>query len=428
MSVSGLQQTRTRLRQLKRFGGLVFVALAIAVLIVGILILTGTLGFIRTPTIRILGFRLPKRITVFLGAFIMSLSMVLMYVFYWRAIKMLYRKIKRFWKRLPDWVQALVVGLLAGSVAGASLWVTDRYLYEFWWVQMVLVGLAVALLVTFITIKVRERDWTLLAWFRILCTSALIGSVIAVLGTLAFTGVVPGYTPPVVFLVSWGLCLYLLFRRSHTFEDSIITRILARTGYAQMRQVETMSVSMVTGLVIAALVALPVWAFGTTPTDDLQRAGLSILLVWPVITIAVSFGWPSREYNDLVIENINVRESTENRVITTRNFGDNPINLRKTKVTDANNKLYKINGAVTLGTGEAANFEIPESFELASHEQYELFGFPFDLVLMRMATKPEFITRDGRRFVLRWIDQLDETEQLPELETLPEPEQEEVVA
>jgi len=428
MSVSGLQQTRSRLRVLKRFGGLVFVALAIAVLVVGVLILTGTLGKIRTPAIRILGFRLPQRITIFLGAFTMSLSIILMYVFYWRAVKRLVRKAVRFWKRLPDWVQALVVGLLAGLVAGLSLWVTDRYLYEFWWVTMVLVGLGVALLVMFITMKVRDRGWELLAWFRILCTSALIGSVIAVLTTFAFTGVVPGYTAPVVFLISWGLCLYLLFRRSHTFEDSIITRILARTGYAQMRQVETLSVSAVTGLAIAVLVALIVGKMGTTPDDPLRRAGFSILLVWPVITIAVSIGWPSRKYENLVIENISVRESTENRVITVRNFGDDPVKLRRTKVTDSNNKLYKINGEVTLGTGEAANFEIPETFELASHEQYKLFGFPFDLVLMRLATKPEYITRDGRRFVLRWIDQLDETEQLPELETLPEPEQEEVVA
>lgn len=410
MAVKGLKQTKTRLDQAKRLGGVILVAIIVAALVVGALMLSGLFGFVPAPKVSVLGFVLPSSWTAFIGAFTMALTLIIAYVYFASLVKSSVEKAIEFWLGLPDWLQAIVLGVQAGLVAGGSVVLTHRFLFAFERTTIVGVGVGVAVLVTALTIWVRNRDWTLLEWARSLYTSALIGGVVAVLATLAFAGVAPGYTPPVVFLVGWAVCLYLLFRRRHAMQDSFVTRALTRTGYAQMRQVETIPVAVGTGLVVALVVAVLVGVAGTTPDSATQRAGLSMLLVWPVVTLATSLGWPSQERTDLVFEDINVRDSTQLREITIRNLGDWPINLRKAKVTDANNRLFQIEINVSLGAGEAARFEIPEMFELAAHDRYELFDLPFGLVMTREASEPMIVTRRGRQYKLLWIDQLQDAE------------------
>lgn len=408
MAVRGLEQTKTRLDQAKRLGGVVLAAIVVAALIIGVLILTGTFAFVPAPKVTVLGFVLPSRVTAFFGAFTLALTLIIGYVYYASLVKSTIDKVVDFWVGLPDWVQAIVLGVLAGLVAGASVFLTDLFLYSFETALIAGTGLGVAILVMALTIRVRNRGWTLREWSRSLFTGALIGGIVAALGTFAFTGVAPGYLPPVVFLAGWGICLYLLYRRRHAVEGSVVTRLLTRTGYAQMRQVETIPVSVGTGLVLAVVVATLVGAAGTTPDSGTQRALLSLALVWPVVTLATSIGWPSRERTELVFEDINVRDSTELREITIRNLGDRPVNLHQAKITDANNRLYQIQINVALSAGEAARFEIPEMFELAAHDWYQVFDLPFGLVLTREASEPMIVTRRGRQYKLLWIDQVSD--------------------
>lgn len=411
MAVRGLEQTKTRLDQAKRLGGVVLAAIVVAALVIGVLILSGLIGFVPAPKVTVLGFVVPSNWTAFAGAFTLSLTLIIGYVYFAALVKSSVEKTVDVWLGLPDWLQALVLGVQAGLVAGLSIVLTGQFLYSFELPVILGVGAVVAVLVTAVTIRLRNRGWTLREWTQSLYTSILVGGVVAALATFAFAGVVPGYTPPVVFLVSWGVCLYLLFRRRHAVGDSPISRLLTRTGYAQMRQVETIPVSVGTGLALALIVAALVGVAGTTPDSAAQRTGLSILLVWPVVTLATSLGWPSRERTDLVFEDINVRDSTGRREITIRNLGDRPVTLRNAKITDANNRLYQINIDVSLGAGEAARFEIPEIFELAAHDRYEVFDLPFGLVLTREASEPMITTRAGRQYKLLWLDQLQDASQ-----------------
>ena len=410
MAVKGLEQTTTLLDRAKRLGGLLLIAILVAALVVGTLLLTGLFGFVPAPQVTVLGFVLPPSWTAFVGAFTLALTLILGYVYFAALVRSSLRKVLEFWRGLPDWAQALVLGLQAGFVAGLSLFLTDRFLYTLQVPIMLAVGIGVGLVVVGLTLRLRDRGWTLREWVQTLYTSALIGGVVAALTAFAFAGRAPGYAPAAVFLVGWGLCLYLLFRRRHRIEDSVITRLLTSTGYAQMRQVDPVPVSIVTGLVLAVVVAILVGIFGTTPDSSARRAGFSVLLVWPVVTVATSLGWPSKERTDLVLEEINVRNSTELREVTIRNLGDWPVNLRNAKITDANDTLYQISINVSLGAGEAAKFEIPEPFDLAAHDRYEVLELPIGLFLTREATEPMVVTRDGKLYKLLWIDQLPEAD------------------
>ncbi len=94
--------------------------------------------------------------------------------------------------------------------------------------------------------------------------------------------------------------------------------------------------------------------------------------------------------------------------MTLRNTASESVRLHGAKVTDAHNRLYQISIDIELGAGEGAKFEIPESFEFATHGRYELAELPFGLAFMRDATEPAIVTRRGRQYVLVWIDQQDE--------------------
>lgn len=406
MAVKGLEQTRSRLDQVKRFGGLVVVAILVAALVVGVLIIAGLFNFVPAPQVFFFGFVVPPTLTAFIGAFTLAMTLIVSYVYFAQLVRSALRKAWKFWLDLPTRAQAIILGLEAGIVALLSVYITHVLVVSFGLVTMLATFGATWVVVVAVTLRVHGAGWTITEWGRTLHLSALFAAVVAVLSGFAFAGVAPGYTPPVVFLVGWAVCAYLLFRRRHAIEDSFVTGLLTRTGYAQMRRIETVSVSLGTGLAVALIVAIVVGLAGTAPSGTLRRAGLSIALVWPVVTFATSVGWPDAERSDLVIDDINVRSSTEVRELTLRNIGDRPVNLRNAKVIDAYNELYHVGVDTTLGAGSRAKFEIPEEFELATHERYELFGLPFGFVVMREATDPEVVTRDGRAYGLRWIDQV----------------------
>lgn len=410
MAVQGLEETKSRLDQAKRFGGLVLVAILVAALVVGFLIVSGLFTFVPAPQLRVLGFVVPPTWTTFVGAFSLALALILAYIYFAKLIRSFFQKVTEFWIGLPIRIQAMVLGLEAGIVAGLGLYITHVLVRPFAVSTMLVTVGVVWILVTLVTLEVVDLGWTIIGWARTLNMGGLIGGLVAVLAGFVFAGVAPGYMPPAVFLIGWAVCTYLLFRRRQALEDSYVTRLLTKTGYAQMRQVDTVSVSLGTGLVVALVVAALVGIAGTAPSGLLGRTALSIAVVWPVVTFATSLGWPDSELTDLVIDDISVRTSTEMRELTIRNIGDRPVNLEDAKVVDATNEVYHLGFNSTLGAGGRAKFEIPEDFELATHERYEVFGLPGGLVLMKNATDPEIVTRDGKAYALDWIDQVTDRE------------------
>ena len=406
MAVRGLEEATSRLDQVKRFGGLVVVALLISALLVGALILTGLFAFAPVPQIAILGIQIPPEWTAFIGAFTMALVIILAYVYYAAFVASSIKKVIAYWKELPLRIQAIVIAIPAAILASLSIYLSDRYLHDFEWLVIIGTGLAVGALVVIFTIRFVERGWSVTEWTRSLYMSTLLAAVLAILTAFVFAGVVPGYLPAVVFLMAWAICLYLMFRRRETIEDSFITDLLTKTGYSQMRQVDPITVSLGTGFAVALIVAIIVGLFGTTPESALSRVMFSILLVWPVVTFATSVGWPSREHFDLVIADINVRSSTEQRELSIRNLGDHPIDLREAKIADAYNTVYHLYVNTTIGAGSSIKVEIPASFEMAASDRYPISSLPAGFVLTKLASEPKIVTRNGKQYTLIWIDQL----------------------
>lgn len=407
MAVKGLEQTTTLLDHVKRLGGWVAIAIIVAAIFAGALILTGVIGFLPVPRVTLFGrITLPKSWVAFVAAFTVAMMVILAWVYLFKLIKNTYKKWKRKWLKLSDTPQNAVLALQAAILAGIAFWITHRLFFAFRLVTLILVPVAVFVVIFVVTGRLRDQGWTIMEWTRALYTSALIGAVVAVLSTLAFLGVTPGYTPAAVFLGAWAVGIYLFYRRRRRHMDDIITRILTKTGYAQMRVVETFSVSIFTGLGAAIIVAILVGFGGTTPDSMVQRIILSVLIVWPGVTLGTSIGWPSKDRSALVMDDINVRSSSGIHELTLRNMGDEPVDIYRAKIQDADDRLYYVGIKARLSAGESGKFEIPQDFELAARGQYELVSLPFGLTLMKDSSHPKIVTRDGKKFVLRWIDQV----------------------
>lgn len=411
MAVQGLEQTKSKLDQLKQFGGWVLIAIVVAAILVGGLIVSGAIGFMPLQPLVVFGIVIPETWVAFLAAFTVAIGMILAYVYFYQLVLSTISRMMNYWEKMPQWVKVGLFALQAAIIAGLAMWLTHQYHFAFQMLTLVAIPVVAFILTFDFTGRLLELGWTFKEWMRTMYVSALIGAVVATLSTFAFAEVAPGYLPAAVFLAGWTVGIYLFYRRRHHVGDDAIARILTKTGYAQMRQVETASVSLLSGLGAGVVIAILVGFFGTTPGSLVQRAVLSIVLVWPVVTIATSIGWPSYERQALVIDDISVRSSTDLRELTVRNIGDAPVSLHNAKIQDAHNNLYHIAIRASLSAGESGKFEIPQDFELAARGQYEVGTLPFGLTIMKEAHHPRIVTRDGKLYVLRWIDQVRQANQ-----------------
>ncbi len=319
MAVKGLEQTQSRLDQVKKFGGLVIVAILAAALVVGALVFTGVLSFLTVPQVRVLGFVVPSEWVVFIGAFTVALTLIVGYVYYAQLVLSTLEKAKELWMGLPDLLQSVVLALQTVALVAGLILLTDQYILTgevLGYQQTTLIGapIVVGLAILVVTVVVRNRGWSLMEWARTFYLSALLAGLIGALVGFAFAGVyidnppeaglqrtlaLVFTTPPGAFLVAWGALLYMLLRRRKTIQDSFVTGLLTRSGYAQMRQVETLSVSLVTGLVLAVVVALtvaererPVWELVRRGDwDALRRPTLYSALAGLAVTLYI-WAWP----------------------------------------------------------------------------------------------------------------------------------------
>lgn len=407
MAVTGLEQTKSKVDQVKQFGTYAIAAILIAAIVVSILIVAGVFAWAPIPRAAVFGIILPPEVMAFVGAFTMAITLILVYVYLAAFVRRTLGKVVDFWKERSTTQQALVLGLEAAIVATAFIFViATTEIYPFEILEILIIGLVVFGLITYVGLQLVEQEWTISEWAKTLNSGLLAGLVVALLTAKMFTGVIDGLVIPIVFAGIWAGTIYGLYRRRAGMEDTYVHRILTKSGYAQMRQVDTLTVSIGSGLILAIVLGVITAFGGTFPSDTLNRVLLTVAIVWPAVTLATSVGWPNATRYDIVIEDISVRSSTGRREITFRNIGTRQINLRNAKLSDATNKHFNIGMNVTLSAGESSKFELPDSFELATHEPYEVADLPLGLHVTKDGTEPTIVTRDGREYVLRWIDQV----------------------
>ena len=190
--------------------------------------------------------------------------------------------------------------------------------------------------------------------------------------------------------------------RSAQRERGYLSALLVRSGFAQVRRIQSVTVALALGFLLGVIGAL----LASLTVGNLLVTVLVFLLVWLLGTYA-ALRWFQRTdvaYSDLVIVDVRERSSGNRRELAVANERDERVDLRDAKIRDTGYDLYRTNIDVILGPGQTETFDIPPGFSLFPATEAMASDLPLGFSVSQSADAPVVVTRDGQKFKLRWAD------------------------
>lgn len=329
-------------KYLKPILPVVMVAVVFAMFLLLIAMSTGLLEMFPTVTIPVIGTVLLPTRVVFLAGFLIGLVVGGTYLFYRSRKEAIHEK----WGQYSTWAKAMIIGCVSSVVAVLAL------------------GVAYA--------------------FGMVAASHLLIGV----------------------LVTWPLVvgIVLLGSRRSTRADSTIASV--KTGYTLTRGLESRTLSIIIGVLVAIAGALLVryagaWYWGGLPLwVTMTTAGL----LWVVVTLVVHNRYEKStvERTDLVILDLGTPESREGKELLVKNFSGRSIDLTETLIRDTDLDLYRPGIDFVLKPGQRGTFEISDSFSLEPND--DAIELPLGYNLKRGGETPAIFTKDGEIHYLQWTD------------------------
>lgn len=216
-------------------------------------------------------------------------------------------------------------------------------------------------------------------------------------------------TLPTLFvgvLLTWPLTVgaVLLGYRRSSRASSTLGSIMV--GYVLTRGLESRTLSMIVGLLIAIVSGLAV--AGLTWYFDRYLWWVPIVcatFIWGVVTLLLYNRHEKRtvERTDLVIAGISTPKARDVRELTVRNSSERAINLSESLIRDTDLDLYRPGVDTTIRPGEEGTFEIDESFSLEPND--DAINLPLGYNLKRGGETPAVFTKDGEVYYLQWTTQ-----------------------
>lgn len=398
----GLPKT---LGNLKRLIMVLLGAAIAAALLTGVLVFAGLVDLVPRTRLRSIDRTLEPWFGLFLVLFVTLAFVGTLYVFYAKKIVKNLGKARDQWSSLPPAAQAVLAGFPFAAVAAASAVATDVIAASMpMWVQL---GLPVAVWVVVAAVGVRHvrAGEPLRELIGVLSTATLtgvgLGALVLLLDRIVDSVSIPGYLPLATLVVAAPVVAILLVRNAQR-QQSYLSTILIRTGFAQVRRIQTMTVALGIGFLVGVLGALlvSVTLGGLVPT----------LVAFLVLLLVATYGalrWFQRtdiEYSDLVIVDVRDRSSGRRRELAVVNERDRRVDLRDAKIRDTAYDLYRTNIDVILAPGQTETFDIPPGFSLFPSTDNVATDLPLGLSLSKSADAPVIVTRSGEKFKLRWAE------------------------
>lgn len=404
--MSGAQGLMIAVEFLKKLGKLAVYAAVAAAILTGLFVLMGVTDLVGQVHIVWINFRMPSWLATWLALFVNLLAFGFIYKFFGGAIVDKYGDAKAGWSDLPPAGKALLAGVPFAIVAGLAVAATHLLASELSTLVRFVVPLLTWLVVSvasFVHLRSADELGTLLTRFS-LGTAVGFGfaAVTILLGRFVDAVSLPGYLPLLVWLVVAPLSAALLVRSAQREDGGYLSALLVKTGFAQVRKIQTFTVAIAIGLLVAVFAALLVSAV----VDDLLVTLLSFLLVWVLATFG-ALRWFQRTdvaYGDLVIVGVQDRSSGDRRELAVTNRRDERVDLRDAKIRDTEYDLYRTNIDVLLGPGQTETFDIPPGFSLFPSTDQLANDLPLGFSVSQSADAPVIVTRDGEKFKLRWED------------------------
>lgn len=235
----------------------------------------------------------------------------------------------------------------------------------------------------------------------------LLGLLVAVLagGTTAAVDLV--YPIPLavssgVSLLAWPIGTYwaLTATTSTETEASVMRSLSVRSRYAKLRQLETRTIALLVGFVIAAVTGGGIRWLGVNTVSTVGVAGL----VWLVAAIVVynQYETATTTRTELEIIATETTAATDTIEVSIKNSGVETVTLPKPTLKDTNNELYVVNKDLRLQPGDRDTIRLPSVFSLAPSDVERTL--PLGYTLDRSQQTPTIYSQTGCTFELQQQD------------------------
>lgn len=401
-SQTGVLSGGSRLRQ-----AVVVVALGTFAsgVLTAVLAFSGILSLVPAVDVPGLDLEIPAAVAVFVVAFLATAAVAVLYVLFNEQVRDRIPWAKEQWAKVPNVLKAVVVALPVAEVGEFSLALVDIWAYgnEIPTVyRLVVFGLAFVV-VWFLTFRHLVAKDELSRWNRVVLTGGVLAGGAAVgvvlVDALLLEHVLPGVVPLGVLYLGWPLASFLILRQIRRSEKGFFSVLLVKSGFAQMRQLQTVTVALAVGFLFALVVAVVLQVV----LSVFQVTTVAFLVVWLLGTLAAGW-WFDRSITrtDLVVEEVRERSTNRSRELTVTNTGEETIDMRNAKIRDTEYDLYRTSMEIVLGAGQTGQFTIPPEFSLYPSEHDLGIDLPFGFTISQGADAPVLVTREGVEYELQF--------------------------
>lgn len=404
---TGLLSGGSRLRQV-----VVVIALGAFAggLVTGVLAVSGLLAIVPPIQIPILEFSLSPGVVAFFGTFLVTVVIAIIYIAFNQQVRKRIPWAKEQWARLPNVVKAILVALPIAEVGEVSLTLVDIFAYgdTIPSVYRLVVFVLAFLIVAFLTFRHLVAKDELSRWNKTILTGGVIAGSVAVgivlVDVFVLGSVVPGLVPLLVFYLGWPFGSFLVLRQIRRKEEGFFSVLLVKSGFAQMRQLQTVTVALAVGFLVALLVGIVLQVV----VGNFQLTTFTFVAVWILGTIVAGW-WFDRSITrtDLVVTEVRERSSNRSRELTVTNTGEDTIDMRNAKIRDTEYDLYRTSMDIVLGAGQTGRFTIPPEFSLYPSEHDLDIDLPFGFSISQGADAPVLVTLEGIEYELQLEPEAD---------------------
>lgn len=326
---------------LRPIAPVVMVAVVFAIAVLGLFMAADLLDHVPTVTMALTGTTLGPRLLVFGTAAVLGLFVGGCYLLY-RSYE---AQIRAYWRGYSTWAKAITIGSLSALAAALAL------------------GIAYAV------------------------------------GRVALSELL------VVVLVTWPVVVgtVLLGYRRSSRADSRVASI--KTGYVLTRGLESRTLSIIVGLLVAigfglVVDAVGTWYYGSPPDRWVPVLGACVL--WLLVTVLAYNRYENTtdERVDLTILELETPDARDVQELLVKNESGRPIDLTESLLRDTDLDLYRPGTDFTLKPGQRGAFEIDDSFSLEPND--DAIELPLGYDLKRGGETPAVYTKAGAVHYLQW--------------------------
>jgi len=225
-------------------------------------------------------------------------------------------------------------------------------------------------------------------------TAAIVGGITATVGIV--------YAVPIslivgVSLATWPVSTYWVLRQPHPTEVSSTAEesIAVRSGYAELRRLETRTLASLVGFVIGASTGGGLWFLGVDTAALVIVAGL----VWLVGTVIVYNRYETGLTRRTELAIVGTTTTDDEIELAIKNGGSETVGLTNATITDTTRTRYRLGPHLTLQPGATTTVTVPSTFTLSPTTAERTL--PLGYTLDRSQETPIIYARTGSVFELQ---------------------------